>query len=101
MKKLLFLLLASAVIFGVDDLNAFGWFGGRGRCCGRDRYQTSYECGPIPCCEKQEMVTVRKPADLICGYVCPPDTTEVGAEPAETVCCPKVSAKKRRPTCCP
>lgn len=87
MKKLLFVLLVSAAAL-VSFQNADARYRyAREKCGGcRKGCAPKYECGPIPCCERQELVTVRVPAVQVCGWVCPPGTEEVGAE-SDNPCC--------------
>lgn len=63
MKKLLFAVLFSIVTLGVN-------------AGGHKRLVDLGDC-PVPCCEKQEMITVRHEPKVVCGYVCPEGTMEV------------------------
>lgn len=69
MKKLLFAVLFSMVTLAVSsEVSAFH----------KKRLVDLGDC-PVPCCEKQEMITVRHEPKVVCGYVCPDGSTEVEA----------------------
>ena len=50
-----------------------------GKGCGR----CEEECGPPPCCEREQTITVREAPRKRCGWVCPTDTYEVEIPAAE------------------
>lgn len=90
MKKLLLVALMGLVGLGAatDALARYrrGYNYGYRSACGVGGCEPCVadygECPPPPCCEREQVITVREPARKVCGWVCPDGTREIPAAEA-------------------